>query len=93
MSFVIDKEVTKLLLEKNGSKKEAELVATLTDDEGDPLGGREIEFRADGAVLGTATTNADGIARMALPKRYDKKKSTYEATFAGDANHESAESG
>ncbi|HEY0865898.1 MAG TPA: Ig-like domain repeat protein [Fimbriimonas sp.] len=65
------------------------LTAKLTNASGQPLVGRTISFKVQGVLVGTALTNANGVAarRFTAPST----PGTYEvlAEFAGDAGHTS----
>ena len=61
----------------------ATLTATLTEtDTGAGLGGRQVQFVVQGAVVGTGTTDDQGRASMAVAR--PKKDEVVEARFAGD---------
>ena len=80
-SFAVDREDTDLSLAIDGKNSKRTLVARLTDrDSGAGIAGRTIEFFSDGASLGTATTNEDGVATT------DARPGTrsFEARFSGD---------
>ena len=79
-SFAIDREDTNLTLQLTGKNKPT-LTATLVDaDSSAGLQGRDIEFFADNVSLGTATTNANGVAtHTGRPGNR-----TYVAKYAGD---------
>ncbi|MGH2807852.1 MAG: S8 family serine peptidase [Actinomycetota bacterium] len=84
VSFVVDKEDSALALTETKGKDKA-LVAHLYD--GDALAGgiagRTIDFYAGAELIGTATTDDDGVATFQPPKEKGKKQ-TYEARFKGD---------
>ena len=61
------------------------LVATLTDlDDGTALGGRTVNFYADGEFMGSATTDDTGTARFEVPDGYKDKQTEFSAVFDGD---------
>lgn len=69
--------------ESNGNGKTT-LIATLSEsDEGEVLEGQTINFFADGEFLGSAVTDASGIATFEVPPRDDRAES-FEARFDGD---------
>ena len=79
--FAVDREDTDLSLAVEGKNSKRTLVATLTDrDSGAGIAGRTIEFSSDGAAMGTATTNENGVATT------EAKPGTrsFEARFSGD---------
>jgi hypothetical protein len=59
-------------------------VATLRDDDGNPVEGRSIAFAAQGQTIGQATTNEAGVARLAVPAAYRSGKTIFTASFCGD---------
>ena len=81
--FVIEKEqtVTDLVVTGKGSKRR--LTATLAEDDGPALGGREFVFYVDGTEIGRATTNANGVATLAPPQAYRGDRFNFEARFDG----------
>jgi len=58
----------------------------LRDENGIPLSGKTIEFRVEGKTVGSATTNAAGIATLDIPKPEAAVRIT--AEFAGDEKYE-----
>jgi len=64
-----------------------ELTAAAT---GEAIPGGDISFAADGTSLGSATTDENGVAAVALPGKYRGGSHTYEAAFAGDDRYEGA---
>jgi len=81
-SFAIDHEDTDLALEVSGKNSKRTLVSRLTDrDSGTGVADRAVEFFSDNKSLGTAMTDADGIATIsARPGARD-----FEARFSGDS--------
>lgn len=77
---------TSLTLTVTGTGVNRMLQATLIDD-GPAAGipGRTIEFLADGEAIGTAVTDADGVATLSAPPRFRGGKHIFEAIFRGDA--------
>ncbi|MFN2594479.1 MAG: hypothetical protein ABR579_06280 [Actinomycetota bacterium] len=61
------------------------LSAKLSEADGNPLAGKTITFAADGVTVGTAVTDANGVATMTA-----KVKSTAQASFAGDDTYNSS---
>ncbi|MGH2729086.1 MAG: S8 family serine peptidase [Actinomycetota bacterium] len=84
--FQVTKEDTALALADNGTGKNRALTATLTDGDSSASGiaGQTIEFFANGASVGTAVTGTDGSVVFDPPKKYEGKKTTFTAVFAGD---------
>lgn len=90
-SFVIEKEVSALSLAIQGKGSQRTLRAVLTDsDSAAGIEGRSIVFFADGEQMGTATTDASGVAAFAPPARYRGGNRTYEARFDGDRYYEAS---
>ena len=76
-----------LRAEGHGSK--ARLIATLTDAEsGAGIAGETVEFFGDGESLGSATTDASGVATLAPEGRYRGGHHLFEAVFAGSEDYE-----
>jgi subtilisin family serine protease len=85
--FVVEKEDTHTVLsiERNGSKKIAR--ATLTDaDSGAAIVGQTVTFTAEGKVIGTAVTDAAGVATFDVPKGAKKPSGKYEYGAAFDGS-------
>jgi len=81
MPFAIEREDTDLTLEISGTHSERTLIATLTDrDSGAGVADRTIEFFRDGTSIGTATTDARGVAT----KETRPGRPGFEARFDGD---------
>ena len=47
------------------------------------IAGRTIEFFADGTAIGSATTSANGVATLKIPRQF-RDAAAFEALFAGD---------
>jgi hypothetical protein len=62
----------------------------VTVDGRQPVEGRTIAFFADGERIGEAITDATGTASMAAPPQARSSKTTYCATFNGDATYSAA---
>ena len=77
-------EDSALSLETRGQGSSKTLVATLVDGDGSPIEGRTISFASEGRVIGTAVTDAAGVASLAIPTQYRSSKSTFTASFCGD---------
>lgn len=52
-----------------------------------PIVGRTIDFYSDGELIGSAVTDPDGVAVVAVPPRHRGANRTYEAVFAGDHSY------
>ncbi|HJR45050.1 MAG TPA: S8 family serine peptidase [Actinomycetota bacterium] len=78
---------TNLLLAVTGQGSQKTLVATLQDSDGTGVEGRSIGFFADGAAIGSSTTDAAGVARLAVPPQARSAKTSFTAAFAGDAEY------
>lgn len=83
--FQVLQEVTLLGVEVTGNGSKRRLIATLTDDEGDPVAERVVTFYADGTRLGIEQTGSDGRAVFNPSPPYEGGKRNYSATFDGDA--------
>lgn len=92
------KEVTALSLTDAVAFRNNAAVASaiLKNEEDAPIQGKTIEFYAEGksrgttafTLLGTAVTNADGIASFEIPAKYVSKTNTpIRAVFNGDDNY------
>jgi hypothetical protein len=80
-----DDSVLQVAVEGNGNN--ATLTAHLTDGDSESagLGGRSVDFYAeDGELLGSATTDDGGVARLEVPEKYKEQKDDFTATFQGD---------
>jgi len=80
---------TTLDLSVEGKGAGRTLVARLSraDDPATGVPGATIDFYAAGVSIGSATTDADGIATLAVPPRYRGGATEYEARFEGDGEH------
>lgn len=88
MSFVILREDTGLSLELSqatgsGRNKTRTVTATLEED-GGGVGGKTLIFFCDGTQIGTADTDADGVAVSQAPHNCAKGDHLYEVVFEGD---------
>jgi hypothetical protein len=80
-----DDSVLQVATEGNGNN--ATLTARLSDGDSETTGlaSRQIDFYSeDGELLGSATTDANGVARLDVPQKYQENKDDFTATFAGD---------
>ncbi len=80
-------QASTLTLGVQGKGGNRTLVARLASaaDPSAAISGRAIHFYAnDGALLGEATTNVDGVASLRFPKQYKNAKGPFRAEFAGD---------
>jgi hypothetical protein len=84
--FTIDREDSELTLDVAGKGSKRTLTARLADADTPAagIGGREIVFTADGSVIGTAETGADGVATLDVPPGYRGARHDFAASFAGD---------
>lgn len=57
---------------------------SLVDDPAFGVPDRVVDFYANGEKIGSATTDGDGVALLALPARFRGGKHIFEARFAGD---------
>lgn len=67
----------------------APMTATLTSN-GTPLAGRSVRFSVDGIDLGTASSNAAGVATLAAPATLPAGDHTVGVSFGGEPNYASA---
>ena len=76
----------------NGEKdKEMNLIATLKDNNNDPINGRLVEFYVNNILVGYNYTDTDGIATLAYtPSAIGDL--TVLAKFSGDSNYQKSES-
>ena len=84
--FVVEREDTALELTVSAKGKDRTLTARLWDADTpiEGLEGRDIAFFADGQAIGSAVTDARGVATLEPPARYRGGKYTFEARFEGD---------
>lgn len=73
----VTKIKTTTIIKAEGNK----ITATLTDEFGNPLAGKIIAFTLNGIVVGSATTDTNGIAIFFYK---DAAEQTVTATFEGD---------
>lgn len=85
-AFVVEKEDTNLVLSVAGNGNNRTVEARLSDGD-TPSGGiaaRSITFYADGDLIGSSSTNGDGVASLKPPPRYRGGKHDFEARFESD---------
>ena len=88
-TFIVDAEDTATDVRIAGKPQGRELAGTVTDgDSAAPVVGAVVDFVVDGGSIGSATTNDNGVATIALPARYRFGSHTYEAVFSGTAHYE-----
>ncbi|HYP23012.1 MAG TPA: M14 family metallopeptidase [Actinomycetota bacterium] len=88
-SFLVRKELTRMVVGVSGTGADRLITARLTDDEGVPLAGRKVTFWIDGVVVDQpAETNDSGVAKIAAPPGYQEGAHTYTAVFDADTTHE-----
>jgi hypothetical protein len=63
------------------------LSARLTDQEGNGLAGKEVRFAMDGQPLGTASTDANGVARLDVTLQGPARQAELTESFAGDGDY------
>ena len=67
-----------------GNQKSTVLTAVLTEaDDAEGLAGRTVDFYVDGQLIGSATTDAYGVAQFEFESK-ENQSSTFEARFSGD---------
>lgn len=86
MVFVIDPEATSTSLDVSGKGSRRQLTATLLEEDGAPLGDRQIVFFADGVEIARGRTGQDGRVTVAAPQGYRGDHFTFEARYAGERN-------
>lgn len=96
--FTVAMEDTTLVLADAvgvGGKTSPVALATLSEADGATLDGRTVEFFVEVKIkgdlkfvsIGTATTNADGVASTSIPRKYvSETPRPIRATFAGDVS-------
>jgi hypothetical protein len=86
IAFIVDKEDSDLELTIEGKGNKRTLTARLTDRDTPETGiaERTIDLYADGELMGSAITNANGVATLQPPSRYRGGKHDFEARFEGD---------
>jgi pimeloyl-ACP methyl ester carboxylesterase len=91
---VVDQLIaTTMTLSVDGQGANRTLSARLStaDDSATAVPGRLVHFYADGKAIGSATTNNDGVATLAVPRGYrGSAKHLFEARFDGDEQYTSA---
>lgn len=72
--------------EEHGNRNKTDSLTAILADPDDSAGleGRTVSFYADGELIGTATTDANGFATIEVPEEYRKSKNGFEARFEGD---------
>lgn len=81
---------TALTLSVEGSGVNRTLTAVLTDVDAAPIAERTITFYGAGELLGTADTNADGVATLPVDGKFRGGSRSFTAEFAGDDIYEAA---
>ncbi|HWL65554.1 MAG TPA: carboxypeptidase-like regulatory domain-containing protein [Actinomycetota bacterium] len=84
--FLVQKEDTVVDLRVLGQGSNRSLSARLSDldSPADGLAGRTISFYANSELIGSAVTDANGVAQIAIPAGHRGAKRTFGAAFAGD---------
>ena len=83
-SFLIRKELTAMTVTVTGNGKNRVITAVLTEDDSPAVAEKLVQFYADGNLIGEATTDATGTARLPAPPDYRGGAHLYEARFEGD---------
>lgn len=85
-AFVVDKDDPDLDLAVDGKGSNRTMTARLSDRDtpSDGIAGRTVAFFADGEPIGSATTDADGVATLKQPPRYRGANHDFEVRFDGD---------
>jgi hypothetical protein len=78
--FAVTKDATTMTVARTSSTLQATLTAAGSNAR---VAGRSVDFFVNGAKVGTATTNANGVAVL---KKSVAKHSTIRAVFAGDSS-------
>jgi hypothetical protein len=86
-SFVVEKEDTALTLTVEGDDEDRRVRASLSDLDTPIAGiaGRTIRFYSDGELIGSETTDGNGVATFAVPRGHRGGNRTLEVVFDGDA--------
>jgi hypothetical protein len=80
---VIETTLT-LAVEGQGSNRTLISRLSVADDPASGIAGHTVTFYADGTSIGSATTDEDGVATLAVPRRLRGGKHIFEARFEGD---------
>ncbi|KZX17545.1 bacterial Ig-like domain protein [Methanobrevibacter cuticularis] len=86
--FIVNKRNANLVLGSSPTVvgEAVDLIATLTDMNGNPLAGRNVTFFVNGKNVGEAVTDINGIARLSYtPSKAGKF--TISAAFMGDSDY------
>lgn len=84
-TFEVLREDTAMDLVVTGQGSRKSLQATLSDqDSGAAVSQANVDFFADGELIGSGTTNDAGVATLSIPARYRGGRHDFEARFAGD---------
>lgn len=84
VDYVVTRDDSSLSVTESGRGANKLLTARLVDsDSADGLAGREIAFYSGDRLLGSATTNEQGVATYA-PSKNSARPGSFEAVFAGD---------
>ena len=84
VTLVVEKETSVLDLTVAGKGPKRTIKATLNENDGPAVAGRQIVFFADGTEIGRATTDSSGVATLPTPSKYRGGSFSFEARFAGD---------
>jgi subtilisin family serine protease len=89
--FLIESDDSSTQLQVQTTSSGRSLVTNVVDqDSGKGLAGRSVTFFDDDVEIGVATTNADGVARFSLPKKYRTGYQEFDAVFGGDGFYASS---
>jgi uncharacterized repeat protein (TIGR01451 family) len=85
-AFVVEKEdsATELSVKGQGNSKTLEARLSDLDTATNAIAGRTVEFYSDGELIGSRTTNDNGVASVPVPPAHRGNNRTYEVVFAGD---------
>ena len=87
-AFTLLPERTVLTLLDEGHGVNRSVSATLLDDDGTPVAGREVAlYTEDGDAVGSAVTDGAGVALFDLPPQYRSPNHVFRATFCGDTHY------
>jgi len=82
--FTIEREDTALSLSTQGNGAKKTLRGVLVDPDAGGIAGRAITFTSNGETLGTAITDENGVATLAVPAGARGGNRSYSASFDGD---------
>lgn len=85
-SFMVENEDTDLELSAVGEDDDKKVLARLSDldSPSDGISGRTVDFYSDDELIGSSSSDDNGVATLSLPPGHRGASRTYEAVFEGD---------